>query len=176
MKACLAGGIGLVALSLGLPAWALDDLRFVVSGGGEDLEDDLRNASLLVAAQNEDVTDPTELLAAARADYGRLVGALYSTGRYGPVINIFIDGQEAAALSPLTRLERIGTITVNVEAGPVYPFSQTELGPLAPDTEIPDGFTVGEPAESGTIRDAARNAVEGWREANAPLVGSRAEM
>lgn len=164
MKACLAGGIGLVALSLGLPAWALDDLRFVVSGGGEDLEDDLRNASLLVAAQNEDVTDPTELLAAARADYGRLVGALYATGRYGPVINIFIDGQEAAALSPLTRLERIGTITVNVEAGPVYPFSQTELGPLAPDTEIPDRFTVGKPAESGTIRDAARNAVEGWRE------------
>ncbi|SFH04626.1 autotransporter secretion outer membrane protein TamA [Palleronia marisminoris] len=160
----LVGGVGLAVLCLGAPAWAFDELRFVVRGGNEDLERTLRNASLLVAAQNEDVTDATELLAAARADYARLVGALYSTGRYGPVIHIYIDGQEAAALSPLTRLQQIDTITVDVQPGPVYPFSQTELGPLAPETEIPDGFTVGEPAESGTIRDAAQSAVLAWRE------------
>lgn len=164
MRGRLAGGVGLVALCLGVPAWAFDDLRFIVRGGNEDLEARLRNASLLVAAANEDVTDPAELLAAARADYARLVGALYATGRYGPVIHIYVNGEEAAALSPLTRLQVIDTITVEVQPGPVYPFSQTELGPLAPDTEIPDGFTVGEPAESGTIRDAARSAVTSWRE------------
>ncbi len=160
----MAGGVGLVVLLLGVPAWAYDDLRFIVRGGNEDLEEDLRNASLLVAAANEDVTDPAELLAAARADYARLVGALYATGRYGPVIHIYVNGEEAASLSPLTRLQAIDSITVEVQPGPIYPFSQTELGPLAPYTEIPDGFTVGEPAESDTIRAAAQSAVLAWRE------------
>lgn len=152
----------IAALCVAGPVRAFDQLVFRVDGGG-DLEDDLRSASLVAAAQSEDVTDPAELLAAARADYGRLVGSLYSEGRYGGVISILVDGREAADISPLTRLGRIGTITVDVQPGPVYDFSQADIGPLAPETEIPDEYAVGQPARSGIISDAAGVSIDAWR-------------
>lgn len=142
---------------------ALDTLRFDVDGGENGLEDDLRAASLVVAAEAEDVDDPQELIAAARADYGRLVGALYSEGHFGGIVNILIDGVEAAQIPPLARLDAIGTIEVRVRPGPVYTLSEARIAPLAPGTELPDGFAVGEPARSPVIRDAAESAVSGWR-------------
>ncbi|PZX18904.1 translocation and assembly module TamA [Palleronia aestuarii] len=145
-------------------ASALDNLQFEVLGGG-DLEDELRNSSLVVAAEADDVTDPQELLSAARADYGRLVGALYSEGHFGGVINILVDGREAADISPLAQLGAINTISVRVAPGPVYTFSQTRVAPLAPDTELPEEFAVGAPALTPLIEDAAGQAVTGWREA-----------
>ncbi|SPJ23113.1 autotransporter assembly complex protein TamA [Palleronia abyssalis] len=156
-------GASFAAVCLALPASAFENLSFQVAGS-ENLTEDLRRASLLVAAVNEDVTDPAELLAAARADYGRLVGALYADGRYGPVINITVNGTEAADISPLTRLGSIQSVNVRVQPGPVYAFSTAEIGPLAPETELPDGFRVGRPGESGVIRDAAQAAVLGWRQ------------
>lgn len=138
-------------------------LDFSVAGGG-DLQDDLRNSSLLAAAKAERVTDPQEVLAAARADYARLVGALYAEGHFGGVINILIDGVEAAQISPLTRLDRIGTVTVRVAPGPVYRFSRTQIIPLAPATELPEGFAVGAPARTPVIEDAAGVAVSAWRQ------------
>ncbi len=144
------------------PAASFDNLTFTVTGE-EDLEEGLRAASLLVATQDEDVTDPAEILAAARAEYGRLVGALYSEGYYGGVISVTIDGREAAEISPLADLGRIGRVVVTVDPGARFRFSQADIGPLAPDTEIPEEFAVGEPAPSGVIVEAARSAVTGWR-------------
>ncbi|EKE44545.1 putative outer membrane protein [Oceaniovalibus guishaninsula JLT2003] len=142
---------------------AAQDITFRVAGGGE-LEEKLRNVSLLVAADAEDVTDPQELLADARAEYGRLIGALYAEARYGAVINVLVNGTEAARIPPLARIGRIDSITVNVDPGPRYRFSQTRIDPLAPGTELPDGFAVREPARSPIIEDAAAAAVGGWRD------------
>ncbi len=140
------------------------ELDFVVEGDDEDLESDLRNASLLVENDGEDVTDPQELLASARADYGRIVGALYSEGRFGGVVNILVDGREAAEIPPLSAPSSISRISVRVEPGTTYLFDRAEVDPLAPETELPEGFAVGEPARTPVIRDAAESGVTGWRD------------
>lgn len=146
------------------PAAAQERVAFQVAGAEEALVDDLRAASLLVAAQDEGVTDPQELLAAAQADYGRLVGVLYASGRFGGVINILVDGREAAAIPPLAAPRAIARIEVRVQPGPVYRFGRARVAPLAPDTELPDGFATGQPAETPVIQDAADAAAEGWRQ------------
>lgn len=159
-------GVAALAITCAVsgPAGALDNLVFDVAGdGGGDLAEELRQSSLLVAAQSENVTDPQELLAAARADYGRLIGTLYSQGRYGGVINILVDGREAAEISPLQQSGAIGRIEVHVRPGPAYRFSRTRIVPLAPGTELPEEFALGEPARSAVVRDAAGVAVEAWR-------------
>ncbi|WP_172971499.1 autotransporter assembly complex protein TamA [Palleronia sp. THAF1] len=151
--------------SLGaVPSYAFDGLIFDVAGDDE-ITEDLRQSSLLVAAESEDVTDPAELLAAARADYGRLVGTLYSTGRYGGVINITVNGTEAADISPLAQLGTIQSIRVSVQPGPIYNFSRSEIGPLPVAGVIPEEYAPGAPARSGVIRDAASASVDAWRQA-----------
>ncbi len=163
LRFCVGASLGCTIWLAAGPAAALDDLRFSVQGD-EDLREQLRNSSLLVAAENEDVEDPQELLAAARADYGRLIGSLYNQGYYGGVINILVNGTEAAGISPLARLGRIDQITVNVAPGPSYTFSRAEIGPLAAGTELPEEFAVGETARSTYVEDAANAAIAGWRE------------
>ena len=162
VKSLRLAAVGAVTLVLAGPAPALERLVFTVQGN-DDLEQSLRNASLVAQAEAEEVTDPAELLAAARADYGRLVGALYAEGRYGGVISIKVDGREADAISPLAQLGRIGTISITVQPGPVYRFSRADIGPLAPETTLPDGYAVGEDARSGVIRDAAGVSIDAWR-------------
>ncbi|TRD21688.1 outer membrane protein assembly factor [Palleronia caenipelagi] len=152
----------MIAASLAVPALAFDGPVYDVEGS-EDLLKDIKATSLVQSAANEDVADPAELLAAARADYGRLVGTLYSQGFYGGVVSIRVNGQEAAEISPLTRLGRIESIVIAVEPGRPYRFSRAQIGPLAEGTDLPDGYTSGEIAESKLIRDAAGAAIDGWR-------------
>jgi len=158
-----SAGISCALCLLAAPAFAFENLSFVVQGG-EDLEDQLRNSSLLVAAQEEGVTDPQEILSAARADYGRLIGSLYNQGHYGGVINILVNGTEADRISPLTRMAAINDVVVRVEAGPSYLFSRAEIAPLAPGTDLPDEFAIGQTARSPIIADAAAAGVSGWRD------------
>lgn len=139
-------------------------VEFQAPGADGDLADSLREASLLVAAEGEQITDTQELLAAARADYGRLVGALYSEGHFGGVVNILIDGREAAEIPPLSRLGQIGRIVVTVTPGPTYTFGQAEVAPLAQGTELPETFAPGKPARTPVIEEAGQAALTGWRE------------
>lgn len=150
---------------LGSPAGALDELRFEVSGDENGLERRLRGASTLVDAQDRDVTETVELLAAARSDYGRILDALYADGYYSGVVSITIDGREAAEIPPLEAPETIDRIVVRIEPGPVFAFGSLDIAPLAPRTELPDEFAPGEPAEAGVVRRATRSAVDAWREA-----------
>jgi len=160
-----AMSLGALLVFCGAPVAALDSLTFLTPGADEELANDLRAASLLVAAKAEGTTTPQDLLAAALADYGRLVGALYADGRFGGIINIMIDGREAAAIPPLNPPARIGIITVTVQPGPLYRFSQTAVRPQAPDTVLPQGFASGQPARTPLIRDGVAAVIEGWREA-----------
>ncbi len=142
---------------------ALDAVTFVLPGAPDDLADSLRSASLTEAARRDGRTDPQEVFGAAQADYARLLGALYAAGRYSGTISIRIDGREAADIAPLNAPTRIGTVTIEVNPGPEFAFSRADAAPLAPGTELPTGFAVGQPALSGTIREAADVAVDGWR-------------
>lgn len=162
-------GLGVAALFLGAtlvfggPARALDPLGFTVTGDDEDVAAALRGASLLLAAQTEGSTNAQDLFASARADYGRLVGALYAMGRYSGVVEIRIDGREVADIPPLDAPTTIKSITVKVNPGPAFKFSKANITPLAAKTKLPDGFRVGAVAESAVVSGAASAAVDGWR-------------
>ena len=143
---------------------AQDGLVFSVKGDQPELTDDLRNASLLLAIPEDEKSDPQAVLAAARGEYSRIVGALYAKGYYSPVVRVLIDGREAAQIAPLDVPARISQVSVSVDPGPVFRFSRTVVAPLAPETVLPDGFATGEPAESGLIQSAVAAGVEGWRD------------
>jgi translocation and assembly module TamA len=155
----LAATIGIVT-----SASAFDKVEFTVSGGDDDLTKDLRRSSLLLATQREDGVDAQDLFAAARGEYGRLVGALYAKGHYAPVIHVLVDGREAAEIAPLDAPSQIGTVQVIVDPGPVFAFSQATVAPLAPNTALPSGFATGRVAESGLIAEAVQVGVDGWRD------------
>lgn len=148
---------------LAVPATALERLDFRVPGGSDDLVEALRGASLLATSELDGQDDAQDLFAAARADYGKLLGALYAAGHYSGVISIRVDGREAAGIAPLDAPARIDVVEVIVEPGPAFRFSEAGIGPLARGTEVPKGFAIGQPALSGVVREAAVAGIDGWR-------------
>ncbi|MCC5968628.1 MAG: BamA/TamA family outer membrane protein [Pararhodobacter sp.] len=145
------------------PAVAMDDLRFSVPGAENGLRADIEASSLLATTLREGQLDPLDVTSAARADYGRLIGLLYEQGYYAPQISIRIDGREAADISTLNPPGRIGTVEVSIALGPQFVFRRAEVAPLAPGTELPEGFAPGAVARSTLVRDATVVAVDGWR-------------
>lgn len=159
----MAGGAGLALLVASPSALSLEVLDFNVAGGDDDLRRSLRGASLLVAAQNEGTTQAQDLFGAAQAEYGRLIGALYAQGHYSPVINIRIDGREAAGIAALDAPVTISRIEVAVDPGPVFRFSRAEIAPLAPGTALPEEFAAGKRARSTLVQESVGVAVGAWR-------------
>lgn len=138
------------------------DLQFRVQGA-DDLDRPLRNASLISGALSEGRTTGQDVLAAARGDYARLLGNLYDRGYYSAIINITLDGVEAAEIAPLDAPDIVRQVVVSIQAGPRFRFSRAAIAPLAPRTDLPAEYRQGEFAGTGTIRGAARAGVEGWR-------------
>ncbi|MEO0750276.1 MAG: BamA/TamA family outer membrane protein [Pseudomonadota bacterium] len=133
--------------------------------GAQGLDGHLRGASLSVETAAKDDATPQDIMAAARADYGRMAAALYEVGYYGGVVSVLVDGREAANISPLAQTRAVSQVVIQVEPGPLFTFSRASVAPLAPGTELPEGFAPGRPAFSGVIGDAARASVEAWRDA-----------
>ncbi|MFV0335380.1 MAG: autotransporter assembly complex protein TamA [Tropicimonas sp.] len=148
-----------------LPASALDNVTLTAPGADSDLLKRLEGASMVLEAQREERTDPQDLLATALAEYKRMVSTLYSEGYYGGVVSVKIDGQEAADMPLLNPPAKIGTIAITVEPGPEFRFSEAGVRPLAPGTELPEGYRAGEIAQSGAITRAAASATSAWRDA-----------
>lgn len=160
----VVAGALVLGLCAGTAGNALDRLDFTVQGGTKALVAELRLASILLASEKAGTVDAQDLFADARAEYASLLGALYASGHYSPVIHVLIDGREAAGIAPLDAPARIGQIAVQVDPGPVFAFSRAVVAPLAPETDLPDGFAVGAVAESGAVIAAVGAAVDGWRE------------
>ncbi|WP_126975222.1 autotransporter assembly complex protein TamA [Frigidibacter oleivorans] len=158
-------------LALGLTAsvagtTAAQDVTFRVKAQDDDaLRNAILGASLIASTRRDEESELPDLYAAARADYGRLLGALYARGHYSGVISILIDGREAAEIPPLDMPERIGRIDVLIDPGPQFRFSRATAAPLVPGTELPEGYARGEPAFSEEIANAADAGAEGWRRA-----------
>ena len=159
----LLGAVTLVLCLAGLRALALDQLNFSIAGGDKVLAREVRAASGLLTAQRDKRTAALDLFAEARAEYGRLLAALYASGHYGPVIHVLIDGREVAGIAPLDAPSQISQITVTVDPGPRFTFSRASIAPLAARTELPTGFAVGQVAGSEVIKQAAQTGIDGWR-------------
>lgn len=140
------------------------ELDLQVNGGGDDLRDTVTAALSTASLLEGDGATPQSLLAAAQADYARVLASLYRVGRFGPAVSIQIDGREASGLSPFEAPSAIGTIRVVVDPGPRFRFGQADIAPLADGTAIPEAFQTGERAGTAIVRDAASAGVTGWRD------------
>lgn len=134
-----------------------------VEGGDDDIGRAIRNTSLIAGALREDRNAPQDVLAAARADYARILGTLYDQGYYASQIYITLDGVEAAQIAPLDAPDQIRNVVIRVVPGKRFRFSRAAIAPLAPGTDIPSEYRKGEPAGTGTIKAAALAGVDGWR-------------
>lgn len=141
------------------------EATLVAPGAGSDLEDDLRAASLAIQAVEDGTTDGQELIAAAQADYQRMVATLYENGYFGGVVSITLDGREAAQVSPLRRVPTIDRIVISVQPGARYRFSRAEIAPLPRGATPAEGYVVGQTATTPVIRRAAQEGVDDWRAA-----------
>ncbi len=149
-----------------LPIRALAiETSFSAPGASEDLAETLQGASLALNGEQRGFDTPQEIIAAAQSDYARLIGILYAQGYYGPDIRILLNGREAADIPPLNTPSQINSIDVRIDTGPVYRFGVAEIGPLAPETELPEGFASGQPAPTPVLQDAATSSVSAWRDA-----------
>lgn len=149
---------------------AFERLDFRVDGGPEGLQSTLEGASLLVTAKAEGKTDPRDLVAAALADYAKLLNTLYGEGYYGAVIHITINGREAAGISPFSPPARVDTIAVRITPGPPFSFGTASITPQAPEPTPTPGFQIGAPARSTVVGDAVQAAADDWRNAGHALV------
>lgn len=140
------------------------DLDFAISGGDDSLMSQIRATSLLASAQDEGRVTGQDLLAAARGDYARILGVLYDNGYYSVVINITLDGVEAAQIAPLDAPQVVRRVAVAVQPGPRFRYSRADIAPVAPGTELPADYHRGAIARTGEMRSAATSAVEGWRD------------
>ena len=91
------------------------------------VESAVRNASALVADQNEPASGAAGLLAKARGDYRRIVAALYNEGYYGGVASIRVGGVEAAKLAPDVNLPDPIDVTIAVDPGPQFRFNSVNI-------------------------------------------------
>lgn len=157
--ACAIAVSGLFAAS----GSAFDGVDFEAQGADRKLARALAGASLTLQAEAEGDDDPQGLFAAARTDYGRILGALYAQGYYGGVVSILIDGREAADIPAIDAPQRIDRISITVTPGRQFRFGAARMKPYAPGTLLPPAYRDGQIAYSTAIQDAALAGVDGWR-------------
>ncbi len=122
----------------------------------------LRSASLLLSLEQDAV--PQDYVAAARADYRRLLTALYAEGFYGGAVSITVDGAEAAGIAPLAAPSRIETVVIRVDPGTRFRFGDVAITPLPAGTTLDADLGPRAFARSGEVQTAVRDAVRTWRD------------
>ncbi len=151
-----------IGLAIVVPLGAAE-VEVIAPEASKGLRKDLRAASLAAQAVREKVTDGQELLAAAKADYRRMVAALYAAGHFGGTVSVDVDGREASTLSVLRRLPTINAITIRVTPGPRYRFSTAQVAPLPKGIPPVEGFEPGALATTPVMRRAAERAIRNLR-------------
>ena len=152
-----------LACSVCLPALAdAAQLRLALPAD-EDLAQTLEGASLTAQAIRDEESTRRDIVAATQADYRRLLAVLWDAGYFGPTISIRVDGTEAADLPVVGSSAPIGVVDIAVQTGPRYQFGRATIGPVAPGTELPEGFAPGQPAGTDILREATSAGIDGWR-------------
>jgi translocation and assembly module TamA len=137
----------------------------------------VEGASGLVTDKDKPASGAAGLLAKARGDYRRILGALYADGRYGGTISIKVDGREASNIAPDADLSNPANIVISVQPGPQFLFATARVKNMAPPPIDPkdvvdrpenQGFAPGDIARSTAIVKAERLAVDAWRQQGHP--------
>ncbi len=149
-------------LAVATPSWS--DVSLSVLGSDGDLRATLLAVSRLAELENPAAATGQEVLAAARADYSRLVAALYEQGYFGPEVSIRINGREAANISPFQSLTQHSDIEIFVDPGRAFTLGRADIAPIAPGTDLPEGFVTGARAGTPVLRQTAEAGISGWRD------------
>ena len=159
-----------ITLAIGLllgGAGATLAAELTLTGVSEDSElyDTLLGGSLLAEQTDEDAepATPQEIVAAAQADYARLLAVLYDNGYFGPTLKITLDGVDAAAIPPVRPPRRVDRAVISVDPGPKFKFGSARIAPLAPETELPEDFATGATASLGVLKETVSSGISGWR-------------
>ena len=160
----LRTGVLLGALLIGQPSGAVE-LSLRADGRGEDTREALVATTLLSELSRDNITEGQRVLAAAQADYARLLGALYDRGYFSSQISIRLDGREADEISPIAAPASVGRADVVIDLGPKFLFGRASVAPLAPGTSLPENFAPGKTARVTELRAATSAAIAAWRDA-----------
>ncbi|MEM1287958.1 MAG: autotransporter assembly complex family protein [Pseudomonadota bacterium] len=133
----------------------------------------IESASALFQGQSEPAIGVPGLLADARGDYRRILGALYGDGRYGSTIEITANGREVSQIAPDADLSTPVDIAISVDPGPAYVFGSLRVDGAPTGAEVRTvetrldfaaiGFVPGELAQSGSIRNAESQLLNAWK-------------
>ncbi|EBA10763.1 autotransporter assembly complex protein TamA [Roseobacter sp. CCS2] len=122
----------------------------------------LKEASLLTNIDDE--AAPQDYIAAARADYRRLLTVLYAQGYYAGQISITVDGIEAANIAPLAAPRAIEEVRIDVDPGPRFTFGNVQISPLPPQTIVAEDLGPRNTARSARIQSAVSGSIRTWRD------------
>ena len=122
----------------------------------------LNEASLL--RDLDDTAAPQDYVAAARADYRRLLTALYAEGYYAGEISITVDGVEASNIAPLAAPDAISEVVIAVEPGPRFTFGDVRVAPLPPQTTLLEDMGPRQTARSASIQSIVSGSISSWRD------------
>ncbi|MFZ2100286.1 MAG: autotransporter assembly complex family protein [Oricola sp.] len=137
------------------------------------LEKAVGNASLLWQNRNTPAAGSAGLLTRAKADYKRILAALYSEARYEGDISITWAGREVSEIPAGTEFPNDAELAISVHAGARFSFGLAEIVNMAPPAtnrrdRVPrpaeEGFAAGAPAFATTVKKAGRLAVDAWRQ------------
>lgn len=153
----------LVVMAMGTGPVAAFDLQ--LEGAQGDLQNALYDASRLAGLAPQNVTSSDQVLAAAKADYAGLLGALQARGHFAAQVRILLDGASADGLYPVDLNEAPQNVRVLIQAGPQFQFGRVEVGPLPAGFALPQGLRAGAAALPDQIETGVQAAIAAWRDA-----------
>lgn len=132
----------------------------------DSLNSELRGGSLLIEQTllEENKPSPAEIVAAAQADYKRLLAVLYDNGHFSGVITILVDGREASSIPPVEPPSAVSRVVIKIDPGPKFRFGRATIAPIAPGTQLPPEFATGRTARLSTLTNTVAVGIDGWRE------------
>ena len=150
-----------------------------VTSPDRDLTSSLRGASQLYS--DKDGTPPPStaaFLSKARAEYERLLAALYAGGYYGGSIAITVGGKPLEQIAPDATLPHPVAVAISVDPGPAFTFGSIVTKGRAPDDGSADnpkimtperaGLVPGAPARAESVVKAEQAMVDAWRRLGHP--------
>lgn len=136
----------------------------IVSPQNDELSERLEAEALSLSVEDDE--PPSDVIAAARGDYARLLAVTYEAGFFGAEISIRLAGHEAAEIDVFDTIRSVRPVDIRINLGAPFRFGRTEVSPLAPQTNLPEKFAPGAIASTEAIRSAGASALEAWREAS----------
>lgn len=156
--------VALALATLTAPAALAQDVRIDIPRSDKQLREKLEGALLTKELIRTDDPTAQDIVAAAQADYQRVLTVLYDEGYFGGAVSILVDGREAAELSPFTAPARVDEVLYRIRQNRRFAFGRAQIGPLAPGTAPPEGFTPGNGARTEIVQSAIDGAIADWRD------------